>query len=160
MLKNTLYLSVFFLLFASKAFSQTTVSQARSQSLGTKATVKGIALNSSELGLIRYIQDNTGAIAAYGNALSAVKTGDSVQVTGTLKDYNALLELDPLESVIIINTGNPLPAPATGTVNTLFAEAYEGELVQLENVTFVTGGNFSGNTNYKIRQNGVEKEVR
>lgn len=160
MIKNTFYLSVLFLLFASKSFSQTTISQARSQSLGTKATVKGIALNGSELGIIRYIQDNTGGIAAYGSSLSSVKVGDSVQVTGTLKDYNALLELDPVENVNIINSGNPLPTPASGTVNDLFTEAYESELVDLENITFTTSGNFNANTNYKIKQNGVEKEVR
>ncbi len=160
MLKNTLYFSVFFLLFASRSYSQTTISQARSQSLGTKVTVKGIALNGSELGIIRYIQDNTAGIAAYGNSLSNVQMGDSVEVTGTLKDYNSLLEIDPVESVKILNSGNALPAAAQGNFNTIFSEAYESELVQLEGVTFTTTGNFAGNTNYKIRQNGIEKEIR
>ncbi|RYD77403.1 MAG: hypothetical protein EOP53_13050, partial [Sphingobacteriales bacterium] len=159
-MKNTLYLSFFFLLFSGKAFSQTTISSARSQSPGTKVTVKGIVLNGSELGIIRYVQDNTGGIAAYGNLLSSTQIGDSIEVAGTLKDYNALLEIDPVENVKILNTGNIFPRPGIGSVNSLFSETYESQLVTVEDVVFSTGGTFAGNTNYKIKQNGVEKEIR
>ena len=64
--------------------------------IGTVVTVKGIVTNGAELGIIRYFQDNTAGIAAYGSLVTPIALGDSVTVTGTLKNYNQLLEIDPV----------------------------------------------------------------
>ena len=45
--------------------AQITIAEARALSPGTNVTVKGLVLNGSDLGDIRYLQDNTGNIAAF-----------------------------------------------------------------------------------------------
>ena len=62
-----------------------TIAEARASAEGTTVTVRGIVVNGSELGPIRYMQDETGAIAAYDFAATAdVVAGDSIEVTGVL----------------------------------------------------------------------------
>jgi hypothetical protein len=67
-----------------------------------------------------YIQDNTGAIAVFWSGAPASTNlpaaGDLVQVTAPLSQFDGLLEIEPvfgnpLESVQIISSNNPLPAP-------------------------------------------------
>lgn len=67
------------------------------------------------------IQDSTGGIYIYAGsyALPAMALGDTVLVTGTLKLYNGLLEVDPVQGVVNLGAGTvPDPAPtATGSVD-------------------------------------------
>ena len=133
---------------------QNTILEARGMPVGTVVTVKGIATNGSELGIIRYFQDATAGIAAYGSMVSPVNRGDSITVTGTLKIYNQLLELDPLTSVVVNSTGNPLPAPIVLTPNQI-SEQYEGRLVKINFVEFNDAGlTFTGNNLYEFTANG------
>ena len=72
--------------------AQTWIGMARALQEGEAVTVKGVALNGPELGPIRYIQDETGAIALYPGAgsvegLENVEAGDEVLVTGVLDPY-------------------------------------------------------------------------
>jgi len=142
--------------------AQMTIEEARNAGEGAKVTVSGLVLNGDELGAIRYIQDSTAAIAAYPGsgsvALNAVR-GDIITVTGTNKYWNDLLEIDPLTSVEIVSSGNPLPEPVVITPNQM-ASNYEGQLIQFQNVEFEKSGTFSGNTNYKVNYQGKEGEVR
>ena len=148
--------------------AQTTILEARGKALGTVVTVKGIVTNGAELGSIRYFQDNTAGIAAYvlptdvsaiALKLNAVNKGDSVTITGTLKVYGGLLELDPLTNVIVNSTGNPLPDPISVTPNQI-SETYEGSLVQIKNASFVDAGTtFQGNKTYKITSNGESVNI-
>jgi len=154
-------LTLFFLqIVVLQSFSQTiTIQEARNKSEGTSVTVKGIAINGSEMGVIRYIQDETAGIAAYSSSLSNVKRGDEVTVTGTLKDYNNLLELDPVSSVTINSSGNELPQPTLLTPAQL-AEEYEAELVEIKDVIFDNGGGtFAGNTSYSFTANGESAKI-
>ena len=125
----------------SNAFGQTltSISTARAQATNTAVTVKGIVTNGSELGSIRYLQDGTGGIAAYGTNLANVKLGDSILVTGTLTNYNQLLELSPVTTVTVINSNNTLPAPKVITISQI-SSTYQGQLIQINNTTFKKAG--------------------
>ena len=157
--------SLFILLTVLSASGQViTIEEARSTSLGSTVTVKGIALNGAELGSIRYLSDNTGAIAAYDFSLfTDIIGGDSIEVTGVLYDYNGLLELSPVTSVTLINTGNPLPTPEVVSITEGWDESYESKLVQVTGVTFTETGTFStggSGTNYDITNGSETAEIR
>ena len=107
--------------------------------LGSVITVKGIVTNGSELGSIRYLQDATAGIAAYGTSVANVKLGDSITVTGTLANYNQLLEIQPITSLTIINSNNTVPAPKATTISQ-FSSANQGMLIQIVNAAFKNGG--------------------
>ena len=57
----------------------------KTKAVGTQVTVRGIILNGDELGLIRYVQDNTGGIAVYSSSAASTKPGDDVEITGIFK---------------------------------------------------------------------------
>ncbi len=153
-MKKSFSFTLFFLCIFSFNYAQNTILQARGMPIGTVVTVKGIATNGSELGIIRYFQDATAGIAAYGGSVGVVNRGDTITVTGTLKNYNQLLELDPLTSVVVNSTGNPLPAPIVLTPNQI-SEQYESRLVKINNIEFNDAGqNFTGNNLYEFTANG------
>jgi len=152
-MKKTFILAIVLLGISALANAQNTILEARGMAAGTVVTVKGIVTNGAELGIIRYFQDNTAGIAAYGASVGGVSRGDSVTITGTLKNYNQLLELDPVSNVIIRSTGNPVPAPIVLTPAQI-AEAYEGMLVKSTNVLFTDAGTtFAGNKKYQFTYN-------
>jgi phosphatidylserine/phosphatidylglycerophosphate/cardiolipin synthase-like enzyme len=157
---KTLFILIFLQILVLQGFSQTiTIQEARNKAEGTTVTIKGIAINGDEMGVIRYIQDETAGIAAYSSSLSDVKRGDEVTITGTLKDYNSLLELDPVSSVTINSSNNELPQPALITPSQL-AEEYEAELVEIKDVVFDNGGGtFAGNTTYSFTANGETAKI-
>jgi endonuclease I len=148
-----------FLLFgALTAFGQATIGDARNFAIGQTVTVRGVVTNGSELGSIRYIQDATGAIPAFGSILSSVLRGDSITATGVLYDYNGLLEISPTASFQDLGNGvNPTPLTIPISV---VAEAYEAQLLQFDNVHFVETGSFVGNTNYNITDGTNTLQVR
>lgn len=140
------------------ASAQIDISDARNGAIGQSVTVRGVALNGSELGAIRYVQDGTGAIPAYGSSLSSVMRGDSVEVTGILYDYNGLLELSPTNShqtfgATTLPTPNQIPITSAG-------ESLEAQLLRLTNVTFTETGTFAGNTNYHVTDGTNTIQVR
>ncbi|MFZ4520195.1 MAG: phospholipase D-like domain-containing protein [Bacteroidales bacterium] len=142
-----------------QGFSQANIAAARAMPEGSTVTIRGIVTNGSELGIIRYIQDGTGGIAAYGGIVSGIERGDSVVVVGVTKNYNYLLELDPVNSIVAI-APKPSPAPIVITPGQL-KEQYEAMLIKLVDVTFANaGGVFAGNTNYNVTANGQTCQVR
>jgi phosphatidylserine/phosphatidylglycerophosphate/cardiolipin synthase-like enzyme len=149
-MKKSTILALVFLGIATYTNAQNTILEARAKALGTVVTVKGIVTNGAEWGPIRYFQDNTAGIAAYGTSVNAVNIGDSVTITGTLKNYNGLLELDPLSSVVVTSPRNPLPDPIILTPLQI-GETYEARLVEIDSATFNdAGGIFAGNKTYPI----------
>ena len=116
---------------------------ARSQGVGANVTVTGVVTNGDELGPIRYIEDATAGLALYDLTtnvlLSSCVRGDSITVSGTLVDYNGLLELNPTSAAFIHSNGNTLPTPQNVTPNQI-GEATESELVKIDNVIFNSGG--------------------
>ncbi len=133
-----------------------TIAAARAQqpannaTAGPTVTVRGVATNGPELGAIRYFQDGTAGIAAYGGSsgtaaavaatLNAVQGGDSILVTGQLKQFYGLLEMDPITSVTVLAGHRPV-APvvfAAGNISAAFAEQYEGQLVRINGISSIT----------------------
>lgn len=148
------------LLITHPLLSQNNIAEARGMATGTTVTVKGVVTNGAELGGIRYLQDATAGIAAYSWDMGDVLRGDSVVVTGVLKDYNKLLELDPVTAFTVLDSGLPLPAPLVITPAQM-GESYEAELVRINNAIFSSAGNtFAGNTNYTITAGGQTTQLR
>ncbi len=147
-----LLVALFAVASAVSAQTPITIAAARVLPIGTNVTVKGIVTNDEELGVIRYIQDNTAGIGVYDfSAASGIAIGDSILVSGPLLSFNNLLEISPTTSLTILNSGNPLPAPITLTTVSGFAEAYESRLVRIPLATFTSSGAFSASSaNYNI----------
>ncbi|OON69258.1 hypothetical protein [Hymenobacter sp. CRA2] len=138
-----------------------TLAAVRAGEPNATVTVRGVVINGPELGNIRYIQDKDGSLALFSNTLDALKAlapGDSVEAHGTLKNYNSLLEMDPVVSVKKLGSGRKLrmtTVPAS-ELTKVYNEAYEGRLVKITDVERLTttGGNpatsLAGNMNYLI----------
>ncbi|KAA9327520.1 hypothetical protein F0P96_16185 [Hymenobacter busanensis] len=134
---------------------------ARAAGPGTTVTVRGVVTNGAELGFIRYVQDKDGGLAAFSNKLEGfanLAPGDSVELHGTLKNYNSLLEMDPVISFKKLGPGH-LPKPETvpvADIGKVLNEAHEGRLVKVTGVNKLTtmGGaavtTIAGNFNYLI----------
>ena len=139
--------------------AQATIADARNFAIGQTVTIKGVVTNGSELGPIRYVQDGTAALPAYGTTLNSVLRGDSITVTGTLYDYSGLLEISPTTSFTnhgAVTLPNPLPVPLSA-IN----EMIESQLVRVDNVTFTTTGSFaSGNSTVQISDGTTTMDVR
>jgi len=117
--------------------------------VGDTVTVAGIATVDSKLFsssyLEAYIQDNTAGICLYAKSNNYdFSKGDSLLVTGKLKQYNGLTELEIIELKVLKNNCS-LPEPVTLTCNEVYnsfhndnTEPYESSLIKLENVE-ITG---------------------
>ncbi|RYM34833.1 T9SS type A sorting domain-containing protein [Brumimicrobium glaciale] len=147
-MKNKLLL--FGALFSMSAlFAQTSIDDARNFPVGATVTIKGVSSDSGELGPIRYIQDATGGIPIYGSMANGVNRGDSVTLTGVIKDFSGLLEIDPITSLTPNGAGTEI---APWNINIVdLGNTYEGRLVRIDNVTFPTSGAaFANSTNYNF----------
>ncbi|MEZ4889263.1 MAG: hypothetical protein R2779_01495 [Crocinitomicaceae bacterium] len=145
-------------LFATTSlFAQViSIADARNAGVGQTVTVKGVVTNGSELGNIRYLQDETGGIAAFGGSISGINRYDSITVTGPLTEFNGLLEIGTGQS-----GGNPtytnhgaavvIPQPLVVPISAV-NESIEGQLITISNVTFTVTGSFarSGNSTVQI----------
>ena len=155
---------------AARAQAPTTNSTA-----GPTVTVRGVVTNGDELGstvsIIRYIQDGTSGVGVYSTGTGAYATqlnllvpGDSIEVTGGLKMFRGLLEVDPINSLTVLAGNRRVPAPVVFTAAqaaSAYAEQYEGQLVRINGLTSVntTGGgtvsSFSANTTYRLNNNAA-----
>lgn len=147
---------------ATLSFSQTDIEDARSYSVGQTVTVSGVVTNGSELGVIRYLQDGTAGIAAYGGSVGGINRYDSITVTGPLTEFSGLLEIGGSSNPVYINHGpavvvpQPLEIPITAA-----GESLEGQYVVLNNLTFVQSGNFaSGNSTVQVTDGVNTLDVR
>lgn len=160
-MKKILLFSSLIALCVQISFSQISILEARQQGEGATVTISGIITNGDELGVIRYIQDETAGLAIYdpSNFAQEVEIGDSVEVTGELKDFRGLLEIDPVSDYQIISSNNNLPAPQLRTPGQL-SEDDEGELVRIEGVRFSDGGGvFSTNQTFEFSANGETSRI-
>ena len=151
-------LTLLLLSFSQFYFSQT-IAEARNESIGQTVTINGVATNGGELGAIRYIQDATAALPAYGNNLSSIQRGDSVSVTGVIFEFSGLLELSPTTSYTILGQGN-MPEPLLIPISSA-NEDLEAQLVRFDNVSFVQSGFFStGSSTVQITDGTNTLDVR
>jgi phosphatidylserine/phosphatidylglycerophosphate/cardiolipin synthase-like enzyme len=161
-----LFISIALLASIAHAQNPVPISQARSQGSGATVTVQGIVTADSTLyptsGVTIYFQDATAGLSAFnaGTTLAHVRQGDSILITGTLSTFNQLLQISPVTSVIVLNSGNTLPTPIDVNLTSGFAAAYECMLVRIRRVTITGSGNFAGNTNYNISDGTLTRQIR
>ena len=152
-------LSIISFLSLAISINGQTIADARNQAIGQTVTITGVATNGPELGPIRYIQDATAGLPAYGSNLSSIQRGDSVTATGVLFEFSGLLELSPTNSYTILGQGT-LPQPLLIPI-TSANESLEGQLVQIDNVTFVQSGVFAnGSSTVQITDGSNTLDVR
>lgn len=143
--------------------AQTTmdIADAKIQTIGSTVTVEGVVLNGNELGNIRYIYDGTAAVGVFNAAMAnVVVQGDRMRVTGIITEYNGLAEITSSGGgaldYTVLSSNNPLPEPVTISASDAYSEEYEGQLVRITNVTFMSGGTFSSaSSNYDVTDASV-----
>jgi|GEM_PF-4920717 len=105
----------------------------KGQQISTKGLVVAVKTGTSTS---FYLQDGVGAwkgIYVYGST-TPVAVGDSVRFNAVVEEYFNLTELKTITNLVVINSNNTIPAPASVTVAQAGSEAYEGVLVKLTNV--------------------------
>lgn len=151
MLNNIRFIHLALVLLCANALSaQTPIAEARELSIGSTVTIRGIVTNGSELGGIRHIQDATAGFAVFPGTGSisgfSPSRGTDISVTGQVKLFNGLLELDPVTAFTVHSTGNTLPAPQV-IVPSGMGETTESELVRIDACAFNgAGGAFTVGT--------------
>jgi hypothetical protein len=140
-----------------------TVKAARALGAGSTVTVRAVVLNGPEMGNIRYIQDAEAGLALYAQPAKLpgygdLQAGDSIQVTGQLKSYNGLLEMDPIASFHKLAGGRRLRAvrvPAAQAIEA-YEENNESRLIEITGATRLLtpagtpAGALAGNANYLL----------
>ena len=109
------------------ALAQTpvTIAAARAAGVGATVTVRGVVTNGPELGIIRYLQDGTAGLAAYSTTAAgfeALVPGDSIQISGTLKNFSGILEIDPVSAVSVLDRNRAIRPAATVSAANLATE--------------------------------------
>jgi phosphatidylserine/phosphatidylglycerophosphate/cardiolipin synthase-like enzyme len=127
-----------------------TIEEVRMKSQGESVSIRGTVLNGSELGSIRYIQDHTAGIAVYDFALSNTVTGDSIEISGTLDNWNNLIQITSVTEVNDLGKASQMPEPVKLNISEAFTADYESRLVEVEAVSFLQTGFFIANQNYDI----------
>ncbi|PAP76450.1 T9SS type A sorting domain-containing protein [Rubrivirga marina] len=136
------------------------IADARAQGSGATVTFEGTVTRSE--GAFTYLQDETGGLTirqTSGDFFDAVadntvRPGATLRVTGTLSEFNGLLQINnaDLESFEPI-AYPPVPEPQEVTLQELATngEAYEGELVLVTDVTFADPPTqFEAATTYQV----------
>lgn len=149
----------------STSTAQTDILDARTNySVGQSVTVTGIVTSDGNLGIVRYLQDETAGIALYpggqwtSNGWPDPQPGDELTMTGVLSEYNGLLEVGPdgITNVEVLSSGNALPEFQDITPAQM-DESLEGELVAIQGAVFTNGGTpISGNSTYSFTANGED----
>jgi DNA/RNA endonuclease YhcR with UshA esterase domain len=128
----------------------TTNANGDSPEVGNVVTTKGVITGIIKNGPDRhafFIQDSAAAwngIYVYERNDSTLVIGDSVEVTGTVAEYNGLTELSFVSNITVINSGNTLPTPVVTTTGNANAEQWEGVLIQTLNAECVSNTNGFG----------------
>ena len=140
-----------------------TVKAARALPPGSTVTVRAVVINGAEMGNIRYVQDADAGLALYAQpaklpGFGELRAGDSIQITGQLKVYNGLTEMDPIASFHKLASGvrvRALQVPAERATEA-FVEANESRLLEIKGVTRLTtptgtaATSLAGNSNYLL----------
>ncbi len=179
-MKNLLKLFISAYILLSSAYSQfipidsirVQDSNQVSRLLGQTVTTRGVVTTHREFGLsLVYFQVRTAGCVGFDTTFSsAVKRGDSIEVTGVVSQFNGLTELNPVSSVTVLDTGKTVnPTVATCTQIRTNGELYEGKLIKILNVTAVhttAGGNVTvwtvsgSGTNYRILVGSDSCDIR
>ncbi|WP_426983940.1 lamin tail domain-containing protein [Brevibacillus borstelensis] len=119
------------------------ISEVRTSSSGTLASVQGIVTAAFEAGgkTNVFLQDETAGMLVRAAGLgNIVRIGDEVRATGKVNDYYGLPQIEPASTsdVVIVqeNAGVPEPQEVISTdFSAAAGEQFEAELVTIKNVT-------------------------
>ena len=135
--------------------SPKTILEARTQATGDIFT-QGIV--TSVNGKTAYIQDNTAGIAVYNSAANlTVSVGDEITVSGTLGEYNKLLQIQTPTINVLSQNNEVTPIVKTiAEINADYAgsKALQGILVKIEDAT-VSAKNSASNTTIRQGENSI-----
>ncbi len=101
-----------------------------------------------------FLQSGTGpwsGIYVYDN-LHPTAVGDSIILTGLVKEYYNLTELSGITNFSVVSSGNPLPAVSVVDCHAVNTEQYEGVLVKVLNAQCVSTS--AGIGMWKIEDSG------
>ena len=157
-MKKLLLLTSVLILSISVRAQVISIAEARTKNIGDVVTVSATVTNGEELGGVRYMQDGTGGIAAFGG-LDAVLRNDSITITGELSDFFGLLEISPVSTFEVHGQAQNEIIPLVLTPNQI-DENSEGQLIQVNQVIFNDGGGtFAANTTYGFSSNSEESTI-
>jgi len=164
-LRSMLYLTMFSaMLQASIAQEPISIANAKKQEFGTVvAKIAGRVSSGPELSNVAYIQDRTGGIAVFNEAMrTAIRIGDSVIVErGMLSEFQAttgapgtgLTQLVGAEiRFTVIPVARIEPTPRNLSIP-LIGEGVEAQLTKTRRLRFVETGRFEGNRSYNAFDN-------
>ncbi|MFT3884820.1 MAG: phospholipase D-like domain-containing protein [Flavobacteriales bacterium] len=120
------------------------IQTARNAAIGSTVTFNGVITSGPSLGTVRYIQDANAGIALFagsGSVPFGPAIGDAMTITGTLTNYNGLLEVTPITQAVVTSTGNTV-VPDVVTPSGV-DEAHEAQLVRVNGVRISGGGLFA-----------------
>lgn len=126
---------------------------------GVDVRVQGVVygVNYRPSGLQFTIRDNTGGIGIFSSSTKygyTVTEGDEVIVSGKVSHFRGLTQISPVDTVILLSSGNALNKPAKIKKMNEFAES---NLVKIEKLTWAETkpATWTSNTNFKLT-NGVD----
>ncbi|KAB1063937.1 T9SS type A sorting domain-containing protein [Salibacter halophilus] len=107
----------------------------------TKGVVLGVNLRTSGYQFTLWDNEGIGVFNFSDVNGYTVQEGDSIIIKGEVDQYNGLTQMGSIDSIHVVNSGNPLPSPS---VVTSLDESTESEPIQINNVlvTGVSGSNF------------------
>jgi endonuclease/exonuclease/phosphatase family metal-dependent hydrolase len=143
------------------------IAEARSKTSGSVLTVRGRVTVANAFGGPAFVQDNSAGIAVYAPAFHiAVQPGDSVEVTGTVGEFEnggvtgrGLLQLAGNVTFSVFPTPRRIPDPAVVGMDGL-SEAREGILVRIPKVDVGAFELFRANTNYWFGDGKTGSRIR
>jgi phosphatidylserine/phosphatidylglycerophosphate/cardiolipin synthase-like enzyme len=141
------------LLLTTVVSAQNTVAEARAMGEGANITITAVVTNGDEFGGVRYMQDETAGMVAFGSKTNGLEFGDSIVISGTLKNYRGLLEIDPISSVTLIGKAISEPQPKLVDADEI-GENTEGQLIRVNDATFSSGGTSFTSTTFDFSANG------
>ncbi|MCB0400619.1 MAG: T9SS type A sorting domain-containing protein [Flavobacteriales bacterium] len=117
----------------------TTAPSGDSPEVGNVVTTKGVVTGIMQFGAAKhtfFIQDSALAwngLYVYHTNDSTLLRGDSVEVTGTVTEFNGVTELTSVSNITVLNSGNALPTPVNNTTLNGNMEEWEGVLIKVAN---------------------------
>jgi phosphatidylserine/phosphatidylglycerophosphate/cardiolipin synthase-like enzyme len=142
------------------------IADARNLPMGTLVTVAGWVTVAHQFAGPVYFQDETAGIAWYNGEimrdeyLVGAVIGDSLLITGHLGHFNNLLQIIDEISFEVFPEANAPVEPQEINLEQLNTGNYEGLLVSINDLGFLSTGVFSGGTNYDVIDSSGEGELR
>ncbi|SVA95240.1 uncharacterized protein METZ01_LOCUS148094, partial [marine metagenome] len=122
------------------------ITDARELGVGAHVTVEGVVTshNMATSTTSYSLQDETAGIHFYlQDTLLNFQLGDELRISGTLYDYNSLLEIipDDASNISVLSQNNPLPDYQLLSMQQYLVdgESYESELIRFSDVVYVSG---------------------